>query len=260
MVDALTATVFDAEGRVQVALSWTSAPVPATAYVERVNADGSIVAVRGASPAQLVAGKWIGNDFEAPFDAPFYYRATSPDRVGTIIESQLYTLASRGETWLKHPGRPFLNTAITVSQGPDIAHAVERGVFTVLGRSRPIVLTQRRSAMTGELVVYTDDEAENAALLALLEDGSPLFLATPAGYGIGNVYISVGEISEKRISQLGREPSRFWTLPFVIVDAPSGAALAVGNSWSDVLGTYASWSQLLADEGTWTGVLEGIDD
>ncbi|MFF1820399.1 hypothetical protein ACFVWG_24045 [Kribbella sp. NPDC058245] len=258
MADTLTANLFPATTRVSVSLSWTSDPVPATATVERVNADGTVIPVRGADPATLVAGAWIGDDYEAPLDLSFYYQATSTDRPGVVVTSETYEMDSAGRTWLKHPGRPFLNTVVEVAGPPDLTRPVAQGVFEVLGRSRPVAVTMRRNSERGELVLNTRTDTERVALVGLLDDGGPLFLAAPGGYGLGSVYIAVGEVTERRLTGLGATQDRQFVLPFTVVDRPIGTALALGNSWSDVYGAYASWSQLLATEGTWTGVLEGV--
>lgn len=259
MVATLTGTLDPAHARVSVALTWTDpTPDPSSALIERVNADGSVVPVRGADPAPLVAGQWVGDDYEAPLDESFYYQASSTEVPGTVITSATYELASSGDTWLKHPGRPFLNVKVKPTKAPDLTRPIEQGVFDVLGRSRPIATSMLRRSERGELSLRTDTDNERVALLALLQDGVPLLLATPSGYGLGSRYLAIGELLEARLTTYGKEPARYWTLPFTVVDRPSGGALAAGNSWSDVVGSYPSWSQLLASEGTWTGVLEGI--
>lgn len=258
MADTLTATLFPATTRVSVSLSWTSAPVPATATVERVNGDGTIVPVRGADPATLVAGAWAGDDYEAPLDSTFYYQATSTDQPGVVITSPSYVMDSQGNTWLKHPGKPVLNMIVEVATGPDLTRPVAQGVFEVLGRSRPIAVTMRRGSERGELLINTHTDADRVGLLALLEDGEPLLLSAPDGYGVGSVYVAVGEVGERRLTHVGRTADRQFQLPITVVDRPSGTALALGNSWSDVLGSYPSWSQMLATEGTWIDVLQGV--
>jgi hypothetical protein len=258
MADTLTATLDAATTRATVSLSWTSAPVPATATIQRVNASGTVTDVRGAELATLVAGEWTGNDYEAPLDEAFYYQATSTDRPGVTVTSTTYTLASGGHTWLKHPGLPYLNQVVEVATAPDWARPVTQGVFDVLGRSTPIAVTLRRSAPRGELVLNTTTEDERLALLLLLDDGIPLLLQTPAGYGVGNVYVSVGEVTEARLTHLGATQARQWRLPITVVDRPVGGVVAVGNSWSDALGAYASWSALQQAEGTWNGLLAGV--
>jgi hypothetical protein len=257
--DTLTATLDASNARVSVALNWPSSPVPETATIERVNADGSVTGVRGAELVTLVAGAWVGDDYEAPLDESFYYVATSTDRPGESLTSETYTMSSDGLTWLKHPGKPFLNMVITISQPPNWVRPVSQGIFDVLGRSTPVAVTMRRSAARGELTVATADEAQRLGLLSLLDDGSPLYLQTPAGYGVGNIYISVGELTEERVTRVGQTQERRWTLPATIVNRPVGGVLATGNSWSDVLGEYASWSDLLQTEGSWEGVLQGIE-
>jgi hypothetical protein len=255
----LVGTLDPAKARVSVALTWTEpTPDPTTALVERVNADGTVSAVRGADPATLVAGQWVGDDYEAPLDQTFYYQATSTQVAGTTVTSAVYTLASGGATWLKHPGRPLLNLKVTPTRAPDLTRPIEQGVFDVLGRSRPVAVSMLRRAEAGELELATATDNERTALLAILQDGVPLLFSPPAGYGIGAVYVAVAEVQERRITSYGKEPSRLWTLPFTVVDRPSGGALAAGNSWSDLLGAYPSWSQALATEGTWTGVLEKV--
>lgn len=260
MADTLTANLFPATARASVSLSWTSAPVPATALVERVNPDGSVVPVRAADPATLVAGAWVGDDYEVPLDAPFYYQATSTTRPGVVLTSPLYTLVGGGATWLKHPGRPALNMKIDVARAPDWTRPVTAGVFAVLGRSRPVAVSATRGSERGDLTVNTYDEAERLSLLGLLADGGVLYLSTPDDYGLGNVYVSVGDVGERRYTHVANKQEREWTLPLTVVDRPIGTALAAGNTWGDVLTEYASWSQLLASEGTWAGALEGIGD
>ena len=259
MAATLTATLDATAAKAQVKLTWTDpTPDPSTALVERVSSDGTVVPIRGADPAPLVAGEWIGDDFEAPLDSSFYYQATSTEVPGTVITSASYSLSSGGSTWLKHPGRPLLNLKVKPTRGPDLTRPIEQGVFDVLGRSRPVATSMLRRSERGDLALRTDTDAERLALLALVQDGVPLLFAPPAGYGIGTVYISIGDVQETRVSNRGSEPTRFWQLPFTVVDRPSGAALAAGNSWSDALGAYSSWSQLLATEGTWIGLAEKI--
>lgn len=229
------------------------------ATIRRVNVtQGSVSTVRNAEPATLVAGGWVGADYEAPTDDTFYYYASSTDAPGFILATQSMILPSNGVTWLKHPGRPSLNTTVRVGVAPNVTRPVSQGVFEVLGRQMPVAVSMRRSMFRGDLQLVTFDETERNALLLLLDDGTPLLLQAPSGYGIGNVYISVGDVSEERATGVGSEWARRWTLPFVVVDRPAGAALAVGNTWSDVLSAYASWDAMRIAEGTWTGVVEGV--
>lgn len=253
----LTATANATDGTVQLSLAWSGI---AFATVARVAADGTIINVRNAEPAQTDgAGAWIGFDYEAPLDLDCYYVATSTTFPGDQTLSNTVSLASGGTTvWLRHPGRPPLNIRITLAEAPTMTRAAAQGVHYVLGRSRPVATTSQRRAQAGTLLVRTDTDDDRAALEALIEDGAVLLLSTPAGWGLGNMYIAIGDVDEDRVVQYGPDTHRLWSLPFAVVDRPAGAAVASGNSWSDALGAYASWQELALAEGTWSGLLAGV--
>lgn len=259
-MSTLTATIDAADARVGVNLNWSDAnPVPTTATIERVASDGTVMAVRGADPATLAGGQWAGLDYEAPVDVEFYYQATSTSLPGTTLTTGQLTMPSGNISWLRSPGQPALNMPVTIITPPTWDRPITQGVFDVLGRSRPVAVSQRRSSERGDLVVATLTEDERQALLALVADGSILYLTTPGGWGVGSVYVAVADISEARPSALGSDPFRLFTLSLTVVDRPSGAALAAGNSWSDVLGAFTSWSQLSLTTDTWAVILEGVD-
>lgn len=254
MTTTLTAVTDAALAKATITLTWTAIP---TATVVRVSSSGTVLAVRNAEPATLTVGVWIGDDFEVPLGEDFYYQATSVSSA-VIITSPTYNVNAAGATMLKHPGRPALNSWIHLEAGPDLARPITQGVHDVLGRRTPVAVSMRRSAERGslQLVTYTDDERE--ALLLLTDDGTPLLFSTSLAYGFSNVYVAIGDLAEKRVSSSAVEQTRRWELPFVVVDRPAGAALAVGNTWSDALTAYATWQTLLAGEGTWAGLLEGL--
>lgn len=256
MTETLTAVTNAALAKTTITLTWT--PGVGTATIVRVStATGTVLPVRNAEPATLTAGVWIGDDFEAPLAENFYYQATSVDSA-SIITSATYFIDAAGETMLKHPGRPALNSWVHLEAGPDLERPIMQGVHDVLGRRMPIAVSMRRSSERGTLQLITFTDAERAALLLLTDDGTPLLFSTSLVYGFSNVYVAVGDLTEKRASSSAVEQTRRWDLPFVVVDRPAGAALAVGNTWSDALTAYTSWQTLLAGEGTWAGLLEGL--
>lgn len=231
--------------------------VPTTVTLTRVYPDGSTYPVRNAEPATLLSGLWVGDDFEVPIGTDFTYTATADDIPGAVLTSPTYRINTT-DTWLKHPGQPALNNHFDVQHGPDLTHPVSQGIFDVIGRTTPIAVSLRRNSARGELTLITWDATERAALLGLLQDGTPLLFTAPDDHGIGPAYLAIGEVTEERISPIGNRPERRWTLDFTIVDRPTGAALAVGNTWADANGTYTSWQTLQATEGTWQGLLAGL--
>lgn len=259
MPGTLVATAATADASVQLTLAW---PGAAFATVTRVASDGTIVNVRNAEPAQCDGtGAWIGFDFEAPLDLDCTYQATSTDFPGDVVQSNTVALPSGGDTvWLRHPGRPPLNTRITLAEAPTLTRAGPAGVHTVLERTRPVATTGRRQSPTGTLMVRTDTADAQGALLALIEDGTALLLSTPPAWGLAaNLYLAVGDVSEDRAVQYGPHPVRIWALAFTVVDRPVGAALASGNSYSDVLGAFTSFQDLIAHKPTWSDLLAGVN-
>lgn len=259
MTQTLAATPDVAAATVGLALTWTTPTAPATASIQRVNlVTGEIADVRDAAPATLTAGAWSGTDYEAPLDEPVYYLATSTDQPTAAITTASLTLDSGGSTWLKHPGRPWLNTAVHAADGPGLSRPIPRGVFDVLGRTRPVAVSLLRSSERGELHLTTLTDDERVALLALLADGTPLLLSTPAGYGVGNAYISVGDVVENRVSPLGAEPARAWSLPFIAVDRPAGSALPPPVTYAALHTADPTYRDVLAAELTYQGILDGL--
>lgn len=255
MAKTLVATLHPTTAYASLVLTWTDVPVPSTATVNRVSADGTVSAVRNAEPAQLSAGLWAGDDYEAPLDLAFHYEATSTDSPGVTVTSATYTLASGGLSWLKHPGQPVLNIQVTPVRPPELVRPVQQGVFDVLGRARPIAITMVRNSERGSLALYTLTDNDRSALLSILTTGSTLLLQTPSAYGLGNLYVALGDVAEGRYSDLAGQAPRLWTLPFTRVDRPAGTALAT-VSWSNVLGNHASWSEVLSSRTSWLDLLQ----
>lgn len=259
MTQTLTATPDPANARVLLQLTWTTPGTQwATATVTRVNGDGSTEVVRSANPATLVAGAWLDYDYDPGLDEVVSYLATSPEEPGVVIESAQVTVASGGQTWLKHPGKPALNRTVQPTRPPDLTRPIDMGVFPVLGRRLPVAVSATRRSATGTLELTSATDDERAGLLNLFVDGAVLLLATPGGYGLGRLFLAVGDVDEQRPAGAAPEPTRVWQVPFTVVGAPVGSVLAAGNSYSDVQGTYASYGDLLEAEGTYEALLAGV--
>lgn len=210
---------------VQLALVWDDVANPPT--VSRLDPDGVYRLVRGGNPVTLDgSGHWTGYDYEPPFDVPVLYAASNgdsddpatPDAV--TITSLSITLPSHGQAWLKHVLHPELSAPVMLTRLPDITRAARVGTFPVLGRSEPVAVSSPRVAPTGSLDFRTDDDDERAAIVDLLADGTVLVLITPGDTGFGSLYVMPGDLDEKRVTHLGSQTVRLWTLAFTAVDRP----------------------------------------
>lgn len=214
----VVATAVPSTGRVTLTVTWAAA---AYYNVYRYQGGSEPVPVRGGYPVAGY-GSVTFSDAEAPLDVPVYYAVTSTTYPYQSLTSNTVTLASSGSTWLTHPRQPALSTKLIVERNPQKTRSVATAYYPVIGRTRPIAVTAGvRSAPTYTLDAFTETSAQRDNMLALLADGSPILLRTPAGYGFdAQTWLSIGETIEVPITGSVLEWARRWPLPCVEVDAP----------------------------------------
>lgn len=268
MALVITATVDAPASRVLVQVTGASGT---SGELLRVTVSGAAaMPIRNGDPALWVSGAWVGYDYEAPLDEPVYYIATpTTDFTDIRGQSPTVTVPSNGLTWLKHPGRPDLNTVIEPGNGgiPSFAYGIPQGIFQVIGSVYPVPVSSARFAQTGELTTGTVTALQRTNMKNILADGSTLLLQCPAGWGVGSVYVAVGQVTESRVSGApAYVPDRVWTLPLTIVDRPVGlAAAGAGNTWGDVYntggtGAYATWKGVTTAKASWSLLLQRVAD
>lgn len=242
----LTATPDPDLARVALVLDW---PQVTAATIYRVGVDGVSVRIRGGDPATLVGGSWSGFDYEAPSDVTISYQAVAG---GLTQSSPGIILPSFGRTWLKHPGLPVLNRPVNVQRMPQLSRASTSVTLAILGRSNPIVLSQRRAGVVGSFDVWTDTDDAKAGLWGLLEDGSPVLFSPPGDVGVAAMWMAVGDVSETRVTDTASEPVRVWQLPFTVVDRPVDLVITTTYDWAAVVDEFASWSDVVSKVGSWS--------
>jgi hypothetical protein len=202
---------------VGLTLTWDDDPTPPS--VSRLDPDGTYRLVRGGNPCTLDGdGNWLGYDYEAPFDVPVTYYASSVDTYA--LASAPITLPSNGAAWFKHVLHPDLSVRALLTKMPDLTRAARTGTFAVLNRSEPVGTSTVRVAPVGTLDFRTDNDGERTAIDACFADGTTVVLVTPASSGLGSLYMMPGEIRENRPTHYGPEQVRTWTLAFTVVDRP----------------------------------------
>jgi carbohydrate binding protein with CBM4/9 domain len=125
-------------------------------------------------------------------------------------------------------------------------------------RRRPVPVNRVRADASSAFRVLAHDCDARDAVLQANEPGDPLLFQAPDVYCIPDRYISVGLLTEHRISVDQREPFRLMTLPYVVVDRPEGPSDGVcGARIADLCDIYTSWAALAAAGLTWTQLLLG---
>lgn len=176
-------------------------------------------------------------DYEAPPDTPLLYRARGVIVVGggiiagdwsatagpvawTIVHDE--TECDGVVAWLKDPLEPFNNRIVILGEGALMAKTrrIVRGVFAVLGRSRPVAVTDVRGSMETDLNIITKTPEEAADVVALFDVARTLLVQCPGIYGWLSEYVSPGDLVERHAINQIHQPERVFTCPVVVVDAP----------------------------------------
>lgn len=234
--------------------------------VYRVTADGTRTLVRGTTGlldnVAVASDQLVLEDYEAPLGVPLTYNVELRDSTGALAgtrtsSSVTIALGDGNLVWLKDPGEPQRNLAVMVSKAPDWSRPIEQAVNRVLNRRNAVVFSGLRSGLEGELQIWTRSDEERASLHWLLDSGHTLFWQANPGYGIDDMYVSVGTAPEARAGGMATDAWRVWTLPMIQVDMPVtvGVAGSAGRTWQDVLTENTTWADVLARYATWEDVL-----
>lgn len=225
----------------------------------RLNPDGTVEPVRQADPSvEIDASEVALIDYEAPYGSPVQYRTLAiADAEPDLEQTTLSTTLNADRPWLIHPGTPALSQPLSVSSLADRQREVNQSVQSPIGRLRPIVLTDGTlRAPVGSMELSTETFTERDALLALLQDLTPLLLNIPAGlaWGVTSEWVAFSGVSERALR--GGSEVRIWQLPYRVVERPVGT-VNIARTWVDVQGEAATWAELKNLYATWLGVLTG---
>lgn len=258
---SITATTIPANvpPAVQVNINDTRSPGQASSLtVMRINADGTRSPVRTSdgNALPLASGVGVVYDYEAPLGQPVSY--TSVEVPG--ITSPQVTVSS-AQVWLVHPGTPSLSMPIKLAPNltPRRVRPVVRGVFNVMGRANPVIVTDGiRHGRMMELSLHLQTQAVRDAFDALTADASTLLLNVPTslGYNIATSYIAVGDIETLPITDKVFEPWFTARLPYYEVDRPAGGSQSQ-RTYSDLLAAFGTYAAVQANYRTYLDLLTG---
>lgn len=230
---SVVATPDNALGRVQLVINRnTGTPAWTSIEVQR-SADGGTTwtFVRGAS-SQAFANPLTIYDYEAPNGVAVQYRARAiygvPGLVitGAWVSSSTVTWTNTKADWLRSLSIPTNSIAIRFNQLPTQTRDRPQGVFPVIGRSDPVVVSDVLRLGSGSFTLVTFTDAEARALVTLLETVGPMLLQLRPSDRWGSRYITVGNVTERRVINLTGGPDRYWDISYTEVAAPADSAVA----------------------------------
>jgi hypothetical protein len=235
----------NAPPRVRLDIAGGTGPVT----VWRLDPDGRQRRVRTADdgPQPLTSGAATLYDPEAPYGQRVSYSTDAPGSPAVTVTLDV------ADVWLIHPGVPSRSVRLpVVTDLGEETEPTQAGAHQVLQRAKPVVINGGpRTAVASTLGIRTHTDAERLALRLLLADGAPLLLNVPTslGWGVEAGYIAAGELRRARTLEFGYFPWREWSLPYQVVDRPTGGT-RIGLPWSDV-GAQYTWATLAAAVDSW---------
>ena len=238
----LTAEVDDSN---RWALMTLTATGMTRATVYRLGESGA-TAVRGAYNIEAL-GSAVVVDYEAPQGVPLRYYASVTDGTQTreSVVVQATGQISRGGDVVFGLDNPLSWVPVHVVSFPQLKSDTRRSVINVAGRKDPVVVSDVRSMPSGTLTLATTDSGVRRDLSQLLETSSIIaFSPGDPTYGFEDIwYLSVGSVSENRLTTIGSEQARTFTLEVQRVLPPPadfiGPALL---TWQQVYDAGTSWT------------------
>jgi hypothetical protein len=249
-----------------------SAGTQATATIYRgLSATGSWTEIR---TVDLLGQEAYAFDNTAPLDTPVWYRTVADD--GTEFIDGPETIVTDGETgWLKDPGRPWADIALTFCEAPDplcdpvdtlswvgldtFGRPTDAGLFEVLNDERPAVVYARRKNLSTTIRFFSRTLAMRDRVYELFTAGGPLFLQLPPIYGWTDDFIqTTSDLEELYRSRDQRRPIRLWQAPVRTVHRPAGDIQGTTcANWCAVNDAFATFADMTAAGGTWADVADG---
>lgn len=208
--------------------------------------------------AQAGTGVVVLYDYEARQGELTDYLLTDDDGAMTALASLV--IPAWG-TWLKSPGRPFLNTRVYLENEAPVRRAARRTVVPIEGASAPVVLSEPRAGRQGAVTLATLTSDQAAAVDDLLSSGLTLLLDTAPSWNSPWRYVSVGDVEVERAYgggtlALDREARVFTLGDLVAVEAPIGVtAVAAGRTYDTLRTLFANYAALAATTATYADLV-----
>lgn len=224
------------------------------ATIFRVTDDGT-QAVRGAFE-KVISGALNAADYEAPQNAQLTYFARVSDGVMTQ-ESALVNVTGavdRQNDCIFGLTNPLAVVPVNVVGVPELRSAGRQEIVQVIGRADPVVVSDIRQYPAGVLTVATLTDDERQDVQALLASGQVVaFSPRYSDYGFSDIwYLSVANVTEKRVSKMGNRPERLIEMEFQRVAPPPADFIGPAfRLWQDALDAGTLWNDVYTSGQTW---------
>lgn len=250
-----------------VSLRVTLDSAATTATVWRQNATtGERSIVRTGDAMAVLGGAGIAFDHEAPPGSTLTYTVIPANGASAGVESAGATVTTATipahSVWVKDPHAPVNSRLVT---GRSVMRPSSRtrrqGVFEVVGRANPVVVSDSLGARTGEVGLLGLARADRTPIRRLVES-SVLLIQLDASLDEPSRFVAISTDSEEPFGPRALGITD-WILSVVEVDRPAtpGAPLMIpGQSYAEFTGRFASYSAASSAFAgkTYLDVIEGV--
>lgn len=180
-----------------------------------------------------------GYDVDFPQNTPFSYEVRSIDDPTVVLATAAGTTTGIdfGADWILGTADVTYGTNVIVSNMGPVTRPTKSEVLRVLRRRDAIVVTDRRWSEEFELTLATLNLVQRQLLEDILERYPTVTFSPryPSLYGFDVAWhISVGDVTETRVSNLGYMPERLWTFSATKVVAPAEPRIeTLSAEWID---------------------------
>lgn len=171
-------------------------------------------------------------DYEAPNGTAMEYRARALHNYSGVYAAGAWATGtvtwSSEDSWLKCPVDPSLNMVVSFPEGgiPGYTRPMRQGVFQPLGRTDPVIVTDKRLDARGSLTFDVSTTAKQALIDALLDSEEALLLQCPAAYHWTDRYLRFGDLERTRWTPKAYSQPVGDALPWWEVPSPVGVVAA----------------------------------
>lgn len=203
--------------------------------------------VWGSNGLPIVNGRVVITDPEVPFHQNLIYEIHQ-EPGGEVVKTSGCILKPSSiypddkylcvPVYLSDPLYPSNGDWFALLSIDPLTYPARTSLHDVLGRHAPVAVSQVRGTAKTTIRLMTTTLEDRQRMLTILMPGRILqFRHTSPLYPEDNLYISVGDVSEERISSDHADPHRRWVLDVTVVDRPVGKLVAAvrGNRTYETL-------------------------
>lgn len=226
----MTLTPQASNGRIKIDLDDNGATSTTYFHLQRSDDGVTFVDVPTTLGDGLIApasGLATFYDYEARNGATSYYRARARH---DYTSAQAYsdwatdddTWSDPDQWWIKNPYDASTNMAVTLRGYGDVTHEARQGVFPVLGRKHPVIVSDEGgdSPVTGTLTVIIDNTDDRDAFDALMDLKVPMLLQGPVGHGRKDRWVVFGGHTSSPLLDSARLPHTDESVSWTEIERP----------------------------------------